>query len=88
MRGVPKTCLRCGKPLPVGCSSSRQYCEACGAERNRERTRERMRKERIRTMAVMQVKAESADRRYCKRCIYYGSEEYGKNLCDYFLRTG
>lgn len=37
-------CLRCGKTLPNECSLARKYCDACGKERNRELTRERLRK--------------------------------------------
>ena len=34
------------------------------------------------------MRQETKDRAYCRQCIYYGSEEYGNNLCDFMLRTG
>lgn len=36
-----RTCLRCGGPLPEGCSASRRYCDECGRLRNIELTAER-----------------------------------------------
>ena len=85
---APATCLICGKLLPKGCSQSRRYCDACAAERNREQTRERMRKLNARRYIVLQEKQETKDRRFCRECRYYGSESYGRNLCDYLLQTG
>lgn len=85
---TPRTCLRCGQPLPDGCSASRRYCEQCGLERNRELTRERLRKGYERKLAEDRERQENRDRAYCRKCEYYGSESYGGNLCDYMLRTG
>ena len=83
-----RICLRCGGPLPEVCSPSRKYCDECAAERNRELTRERLERARQKAYILRQQKQESKDRAYCKVCVYYGSEEYGGNLCDYLLRTG
>ncbi len=83
-----RICLRCGGPLPEVCSPSRKYCDACAAERNRELTRERLERARQRAYILRQQKQESKDRAYCKKCVFYGSESYGGNLCDYMLRTG
>lgn len=81
-------CLRCGQALPDGSSQSRRYCDVCAAERNRELTRERLRKGYERKRAEDLEKKERKDRAYCRKCEYYGSESYGGNLCDYLLRTG
>lgn len=81
-------CLICGDPLPEGSSNSRRYCPRCATERNRELARERLRKGKERQLERDREKQEAKDREYCKRCIYYGSEIYGKNLCDYLLMTG
>lgn len=85
---VGRTCLRCGMPLPEGCSQSRRYCDACGKARNIELTIERQQKAAQRQKTVAEEKQEAADRRYCRQCQFYGSENYGRNLCDYMLRTG
>lgn len=85
--GVP-ICLRCGGVLPEGCGQSRKYCDACAKERNRELTRERLRKGKARYIEEQHEKKAYKDREYCRACIYYGSEEYGHNLCDYLLMTG
>ena len=81
-------CLRCGKTLPNECSLARKYCDACAKERNRELTRERLRKGYDRKVAEDRLKQSAKDRAYCRVCVYYGSEEYGHNLCDYMLTTG
>lgn len=81
-------CLRCGGKLPEGCALTRKYCTACAAERNRELTRERTRKAHHRSVVALQTKQAAEDRAYCKKCVYYGSEEYGNNLCDYILKVG
>ena len=85
---VGRTCLRCGMPLPKECSQSRRYCDACGKARNIELTIERQQKAAQRKKTVAEEKQEVADRRYCRQCRFYSSENYGRNLCDYFLRTG
>ena len=89
---VVMTCLRCGGPLPDGCGQSRRYCEECAKERNREKTRERrlakLRAGYERMVAEQKASQAKLDREYCKPCQYYGSEEYGHNLCDYMLVTG
>ena len=85
---VVMTCLRCGGPLPTLCSPSRKYCDVCQKERNRELTRERLRKGHERKIAEDRQKQAYKDRMYCRKCVYYGSEEYGHDLCDYMLETG
>jgi len=87
-REEPRTCLRCGGQLPENCSSSRRYCDECGRLHNIELTRERLRKGYDRKLAEDRLKQSAKDREYCKKCRYYGSEEYGHNLCDYMLVTG
>ena len=86
--GTSRTCLRCGEFLPAGSSLSRRYCPECSKARNREQTRERAEKARKKAYIVYQERKETKDREYCKRCVFYGSESYGANLCDYILRTG
>ena len=83
-----RICLRCGQPLPAASCLARKYCDSCAAERNRELTRERRQKAVRRMQEVRQQSQISIDRKYCRQCIYYGSEEYGHNLCDYMLMTG
>lgn len=85
---IHRTCLRCGRPLPPESSQSRTYCEECGKERNRELTRRREEKARQTYAAALQEKHNEEDRAYCRGCAYYGSENYGNNLCDYIIRTG
>ena len=81
-------CLRCGGELPRGCALTRKYCDKCAVERNRELTRERQKKAAKRMHEVNAERFYSADREYCRKCIFYGSEEYGNNLCDFMLQTG
>lgn len=81
-------CLRCGNALPDGSCYTRKYCVKCAAERNRELTRERQKKAVKRMQEVNAERLYNADREYCKKCVYYGSEEYGNNLCDYILLVG
>lgn len=81
-------CLRCGGKLPDDCCPTKKYCDKCVAERNRELTRERQRKAVKRMQEVNAERFYSADREYCKPCIYYGVGEYSANLCDYILDTG
>ena len=81
-------CLRCGETLPEGSIPSRKYCDACGAERNRELTRERLRRASQKAYILRQEQQSTKDRAYCRKCVFYGSESYGGNLCDYLLRTG
>ena len=83
-----RICLRCGNELPPASGLSRKYCDECAAERNRELTRERRRKAVKRMQEVNAERHRNADREFCKRCVYYGSEEYGHNLCDFMLTTG
>jgi len=83
-----RICLRCGNTLPTMSGLARKYCDECAAERNRELTRERRQKAARRMQEVRQQSKSMEDRKYCRKCIYYGSEEYGHNLCDYMLRTG
>lgn len=86
--GTSRTCLRCGGLLPAGSSLSRKYCPECGRLRNIELTQKRQEAQR-KTMARRREEDQAfRDRAYCKVCDYYGSEEYGGNLCDYMLRTG
>lgn len=86
--GTSRTCLRCGGQLPEGSSQSRKYCPECGRLRNIELTLARQQaaarkreEQRVTDQAII-------DREYCKPCEYYGSDEYHRNLCDYFLVTG
>ena len=81
-------CLRCGGTLPENAAPSRLYCNECAAERNRELKRERLARARKKACTIRQAKQDVKDRAWCKKCAYYGSEEYGGNLCDYLLRTG
>ena len=81
-------CLRCGGTLPENAAPSRLYCNECAKERNRELSRERAARAREKAYAIHLNKQNTKDRNYCKKCVYYGSEEYGGNLCDYMLRTG
>ena len=85
---VPNTCLMCGQLLPNGCSQSRRYCDECSRARNREFMREHAIEMAERSKAVAAERQGTKDRQYCKKCIYYGSETYGYNLCDYLLKTG
>lgn len=81
-------CLRCGGTLPEGSGQSRKYCDACGKARNIELTIERQQKAAKKQKTVAEEKQEIADRRYCRSCKFYGSENYGRNLCDFLLITG
>lgn len=87
MSSAEKICLRCGKQLPAYCSPTKKYCDACAKERNRELTRERMRRECAKRIRVERVKQDSSDRMYCIKCEY-ASDNVSCNLCDYLLITG
>ena len=82
------TCLRCGQPLPEGSSRSRRFCPECGRLRNIEMTQARQQAAARKREEKREFDQAFADRAYCKPCDYYGSEDYGKNLCDYILKTG
>lgn len=86
--GTSRTCLRCGEFLPAGCSLSRQYCPACGRLRNLELTKARQRAAARKREEQRAADQALADREYCRECVYYGSGEYHRNLCDFMLRTG
>lgn len=86
--GERRICLRCGSELPATCSISRKYCDACGKQRNIELTIRRKQTAKAYYEKQRAEKQDAADREYCKPCTYYGSEEYGGNLCDYLLKTG
>lgn len=86
--GNMSICLRCGGKLPDNAYLTRKYCDKCAVERNKELTRDRQKKAEKRTIEVNAEKDYSADFEYCKPCVYRGSEEYGKNLCDYILLVG
>jgi predicted RNA-binding Zn-ribbon protein involved in translation (DUF1610 family) len=86
--GTSRTCLRCGNTLPAGSSLSRKYCPECGRLRNIELTQARQQAAARKREEKQKTDQAYADREYCKICDYYGSEEYGGNLCDYMLRTG
>lgn len=83
-----RTCLRCGQPLPEGASCSRRYCDACGKQRNIELTRARQERQAKQRQAVSELKQWIADKRYCRKCEFSGTNKYCNNLCDYMLITG
>ena len=85
---APQMCLRCGKPLPVGCSRSRKYCPECGRKQNIELTVKRQQASREYFARKRAESREAADREFCRQCVYCGEGEYHNNLCDYMLRTG
>ena len=78
-------CLRCGSELPKGCASTRKYCNECQRLRNIQLVKARKIKAEKRQATEREITEEEANRKYCKLCIYYGSEYYGNNLCDYML---
>jgi hypothetical protein len=83
-----RTCLKCGGPLPEGCSASKQYCDECARKRNIELTMRRQEQARKMRVALAMQRQENADRAWCRKCIYYGNENTAYNLCDYMLKTG
>lgn len=86
--GEPRICLRCGNVLPAECSISRRYCENCGKLMSMQLRLARQKREEQRKAAERELTQEEENRKYCKKCCYYGSEAYGGNLCDFMLTTG
>lgn len=80
-----KICLRCGSEMPENTVYTRKYCDKCTAERKMQDAVEREKRAAKAQVAEQEIGIEAENRKYCKRCIYYGSKAYGNNLCDYLL---
>lgn len=83
-----RACLRCGNILPQGSGQSRKYCDECGRRRNIDLTQARQQAAARKREEKRAADQAYADREYCRSCRFYGSEEYGHNLCDYILIVG
>lgn len=84
---APRTCLRCGLPLPEGCSQSRKYCNECAKKHDAELKAKRQQRAAQMREARAEQRAADADREWCKPCAFC-SQHFESHLCDYLIRTG